>query len=113
MTDEHTVAVLGLGNMGSAMTDRLVATEHSVRAWTRRPTHTSPMHAEAMAGAERSCWRCMTPRHVMRSRSVRRRIRRRAGGGQHRNRVAEEAAICRRIARLGGTQYTRWCWIDR
>lgn len=108
MTDEHTVAVLGLGNMGSAMTDRLVATEHSVRAWTRRPTHTShtmPTPAEAMAGAgtvllalydAEACHAVLDlcadgfadGQVVVNTATV----------------SPEEAeAICRRIARLGGT----------
>lgn len=53
-TDAQTVAVLGLGRMGSAMAERLTATDHSVRTWTRRPTdavHAMPTLDEAVAGA--------------------------------------------------------------
>lgn len=108
MTDVQTVAVLGLGRMGSAMTDRLAGTEHSVRTWTRRPTHTAhalstPAEAAAGAGTVLLALYDAEACHAVLDLCA-------AGfaSGQVVVNTAtvspEEAeAICQRIARLGGT----------
>ncbi|MEM7286417.1 MAG: glyoxylate/hydroxypyruvate reductase A [Actinomycetota bacterium] len=42
-TDEHTVGVLGYGNVGARVADRLLANGYPVRAWSRSPKPGAPV----------------------------------------------------------------------